>query len=346
MSKLSDIQEYLTNDLKIFKEPFFENMKEIRVVSPSKDKVWEDLLYSVPNLDYFEPWYICGIVGGRQPSTYSESPKLWNRYFKDLGVDGVFFGFDLPPDKDFHEFLDTALAIPEVLDVTVTDPYKSIAYEALKSQDVPVEWMDQAENAQAVNHILIDSSRKSLKALNTDGIGMVWAIQDKSELSGKKVLIIGAGGAAASIGYEIVRNGCALTILNRTPSKAEDLKRLLEKPGGSPGSIRTGGFKMLPELADEIDIIITTVPEGCPITGENIGSFRDDVILIEAKYGPKTDLRDIASREGLEYMDGKAMLFGQFVEAASFLYPLLPVPKDNHEMVIEKMKGEWEKTWV
>ena len=48
----------------------------------------------VSSLDFFEAWRISGIVGGRNPSRYSESPYFWNQYFQKLGVKGVFFAFD------------------------------------------------------------------------------------------------------------------------------------------------------------------------------------------------------------------------------------------------------------
>ena len=98
---------------------------------------------------------------------------------------------------------------------------------------------------------------------------------------------------------------------------------------------------MFSEFAVDADIIITTVPEGCPINIKNIKSLKNGVILAEAKYGSKADLRDIAIGAGIEYLDGKAMLFGQFVEAATYMYPLLNVTKGNHERAVSEIKGEF-----
>ena len=338
MSKLDPIQEHIDNDLRLFKDPFFENMDEIQVVSQAKGPAWKGRFYRVPDLDYFNSWYVSGIVGGRRPSTYSESPWLWNTYFRGLGVNGVFFSFDLPIERDFNDFFRIALDVPEMIDLTVTDPYKSAAFLALEQVDIPVNWSEQAKRTQTVNHILVDSSGPQLIVLNTDGIGMLWAVKELCELSGKRVLIIGAGGSSVSIGYEFVGAGCDISIINRTLSKAEDVSRLLATYAGSASKLEWGGFDSLARFLRKADIVINTVPEGCPIDNESIGMLKEGAILAETKYGPKADLKEMAFKKGLTYIDGRAMLFGQFVEAAESMCPLIGVTRDSHKEVIAEMK--------
>lgn len=341
MSKLDAIQGYLTNDLRIFREPLFENMEKIQVISHTGETTWKAPLYRVPNLDFFESWNICGIVGGRRPSTYSESPGLWNTYFQKLGIRSVFFGFDLPLEKDFIDFYQTALDTPDMLDLTVTDPYKADAFKALQHIDIPVEWTDQARRTNAVNHIIVDASQVKLTVLNTDGIGMAWAVHEKNGVRGKNILILGAGGSAVSIGYEFVREGCDLFIVNRTPSRAENLSRLLSRYKSPSRRIDWGGFDRLSFFLKDADVVINTVAEGCPLDYENIRLVKDHAILAEAKYGPKAELKDMASEAGLEYVDGRSMLFGQFAETAAFIYPLFGIEARRHEQVMDDMKKDY-----
>jgi shikimate 5-dehydrogenase len=339
MSKLDRVQEYLTNDLTIFRETFFDNMEEIQVISFAKGSTRKAPLYRVPTLEYFESWHVSGIVGGRRPSTYSESPWLWNTYFKNLGVKGVFFCFDLPIEKDFNEFFQAAFDVAGLLDLTITDPYKSVAVKALEQTELPVTWSEQAKHTHAVNHILVDSSGPELIALNTDGVGMFWAVKDRSGISGKKVLIIGAGGSAVSIGYEFAKAGCNTCIINRTPSKAKDASALLARFTGPSSEIQWGGFDSLSSFLKEADIVISTVVEGCPIHPGNMGLLKEGVILAETKYGAKADLKQAAQEKGLAYIDGRAMLFGQFVEAAVVMGPLVGIAGDRHKKLIDEMKG-------
>lgn len=85
----------------------------------------------------------------------------------------------------------------------------------LKEKVIPFLTLDQnAREIGAVNTILI---RDKLYGFNTDGKG---ALDVLGEVSGKKMLILGAGGSARAIAYEAKKRGAAVAIYNRTLSKA------------------------------------------------------------------------------------------------------------------------------
>jgi shikimate dehydrogenase len=99
----------------------------------------------------------------------------------------------------------------------------------------------------AVNTIVNDGGR--LKGYNTDGIGALRAIGERyGDLRGARAVILGAGGAARAISYKLAENVSEVTILNRTPSRAEELSDYLSRqrpciPGGSrhPGQHHSVG---------------------------------------------------------------------------------------------------------
>lgn len=334
MSKLQDLQSHLTNDLRVFRAPFFSHMETIPVEGPPQAGPSGQELWRVPSLDMFESWYICGIVGGRRPSTYSESPQLWNTYFAKLGKQGVFFGFDLPRGDDFQVFLRAFQSVPGCLDLTVTDPYKHAAHQAVKGLPCTVVWSEQARQTETVNHILFDMKDSRVLALNTDGLGMIRAIREQMDISGKKVLLIGAGGSAASIGYEFILAGNELLIMNRTPSRAEGLGELLGRFADPPQALHWGGFDRMTDWLPEADIVINTVAKGCPLDSRHAGLLRQGALLAETKYGDKSELRDLAGGARKRYVDGKAMLFGQFVEAVAHVFSIIGVSKEAHDRVI------------
>jgi len=343
MSKLTPLQRLLDNDLRTFQASFFEDMEVVPAPESSENRIPpEEARYRVPSLDIFESWYISGIVGGRRPSTYSGSPGLWNTYYLKVGRKGVFFAFDLPPEKDFTEFLQTLLFVPGLLDLTVTDPYKNRAYRALQDLDYPLQLSDQAEQTRAVNHVILDANGGRIIALNTDGIGMIRAVKDKVNISDKKVLIIGAGGSAASIGYEFVRAGNDLFITNRTPARAEDLGQLLAVFKNPSQQLNWGGFEKVAGSLKLTDIVVNSVAEGCPLGIRDADLLKERCLLAETKYGSKSELRDLAIFTGCDYVDGKAMLFGQFEEAVAYVYPLLSIPAQEHKRVIQAMVTEVE----
>ena len=338
MSKLAPLQKVLTNDLRAFQAPFFKGLDGFPEGDESKnDPAGNEGPYRVQTLDIFDTWAICGIVGGRRPSTYSESPKMWNRYFREIDRKGVFFAFDLPPEENFFEFMESSLNVPGFLDLTVTDPYKQPAFRFLPDLRFQLNLSEQAANTRAVNHIILDAEKEALLALNTDGMGMIRAIKEKKQIKDKKVLIIGAGGSAVSIGYEFVKAGSDLFIVNRTAAKAEALKAHLAGAKKAGQQLDWGDFDRLPDFLKESDVVINTVPEGCPLSVRHIKIMTEGVLLAETTYGRKSALKDMAVSAGLEYVDGRAMLFGQFVEAAAKVYPVLGVSEEAHKEAIKRM---------
>jgi shikimate dehydrogenase len=331
MSKLVNLQKFLKNDLRVFKSPFFEG-EDFPEAFENPD-AQEQAPYRALSLDIFDEYEICGIVGGRRPSTYSESPRIWNGYFRGIQRKSVFFAFDLPLEKNFNEFVKTLMSVPGFLELTVTDPYKHTAFLSLEDLGLKVRLSDQAAYTKVVNHVILDTETETLLGLNTDGMGLIRAIKEKVDVRGKSVLIIGAGGSAVSIGYEFVRAGSDLYITNRTPSRAQDIGELLAE-------LSWGGFDSLIGLLSQADIVINTVPEGCPIDVNSSKSLKEGALLAETTYGSKSSIKDLAMITGLDYVDGMDMLFGQFLEAAAKIYPILGISQETHERTIKALLHE------
>ncbi|MBW1866476.1 MAG: shikimate dehydrogenase, partial [Deltaproteobacteria bacterium] len=97
----------------------------------------------------------------------------------------------------------------------ITIPHKIDVMEYLDEID------EMAIRIGAVNTIL--NSQGILKGFNSDWTGAMSALTKKTAIAGKKILIIGAGGAARAIGFGVVSKGGKLTIANRTHKKGEKL---------------------------------------------------------------------------------------------------------------------------
>jgi shikimate dehydrogenase len=78
-----------------------------------------------------------------------------------------------------------------------------------------------AREVGAVNTTLNESGK--LIGYNTDVLGARTAIESRLDVSGKKVLMLGAGGAARAVGYAVKQLGGRLAIANRTEPKAREL---------------------------------------------------------------------------------------------------------------------------
>lgn len=101
--------------------------------------------------------------------------------------------------------------------LNITLPYKVRAYHLADRKTA------RCEKAQAANTLWMEG--KDLVADNTDGVGFVRDISHYQSLTGKRVLVIGAGGAAQGILGPIIDAGAQVTLTNRTLSKAESLKK-------------------------------------------------------------------------------------------------------------------------
>lgn len=130
---------------------------------------------------------------------------------------------------------------------SITMPLKELVYKLVDNTD------DDTKNIRAVNSIIVKDKNKYY-GFNTDGKGAATVLSKVINLSNKKVLILGAGGAAKAIAYEISKLGANLTILNRTIKKAKEISKLYY--GSTAYSLH-----QLPEVARQgYDIIINTIP--------------------------------------------------------------------------------------
>ena len=186
----------------------------------------------------------------------------------------------------------------------------------------------EASLLRSVNTVAVRDGR--LFARTTDGGGILLtlkrAFNGDSSLSGKKVMLLGAGGAARSTALSLGISGAELTIYNRTPESAESLSAMLAKIADENldlprGLANTGcrGFDAatLCEAARDADILINCTAVGMSGKPEFesldfIGELPSHAVVVDAVYNPlKTRLLQAAEERGLIAMSGLWMLVYQ-----------------------------------
>ena len=150
------------------------------------------------------------------PVTHSLSPAMHNASFAEEGLDFVYVCLDVAPDE-----LPAAVRGLEALKFrgfNVTMPHKRAMIPLVDELD------EGARISGAVNTVVIEASKT--RGYNTDGGGMVMACEEAGiELSGQRVLILGAGGAAAAIAVAFSGVGVGeLHIANRSLEHAIELR--------------------------------------------------------------------------------------------------------------------------
>ena len=179
------------------------------------------------------------VVGN--PIAHSKSPLIHSMFAEQTG-EQLSYEALLAPLDDFAGALRAFLQ--EGRGVNVTVPFKEQAWQLVDSRT------PAAELAGAVNTIQrLDDGR--LLGDNTDGKGLVRDIQHNAgfDLAGKRILLVGAGGAARGVIQPLLQAQPAqLCVVNRTVEKAEQLARLFK----DQGPISAAGFEWIEEPVDLI----------------------------------------------------------------------------------------------
>lgn len=149
-----------------------------------------------------------GIIGN--PVHHSLSPAIHNGAFRRLRWNAVYLAFEV---KDLEEALRGIRGLG-VRGVSVTIPFKTEVVPLLDK----VEGL--AKKVGAVNTIVNRGGK--LTGYNTDCDGALEALEEKMSLRGKRIVLLGAGGAARAIGFGLKERDCQLIVVNRS-KKGEGL---------------------------------------------------------------------------------------------------------------------------
>ncbi|MGG4146594.1 shikimate dehydrogenase [Paenibacillus algorifonticola] len=198
-----------------------------------------------------------GVIG--DPIHHSKSPIMLNRAFQETGINGVYLAFHITAGK-LSSFVSGVRAMG-IRGVNVTIPHK---LDMMKEMD---EIDESARAVGAMNTIVNDNGR--LIGYNTDGIGYVRSLKEEAEpeLAGKKIVVIGAGGAARGIVYALTgEQPERITIANRSLGKAEELAAALRHRA----DIAAVTNDELRTVCADADVVINTTSLGMyPNVGES-----------------------------------------------------------------------------
>jgi shikimate dehydrogenase len=235
------------------------------------------------------------------PVSHSLSPVMHNQGLSDIGYNGVYLAFRV---KDIGKAVSGIKAL-DIKGVSITIPHKVSVIPFLDELD------DAAEKIGAVDTII--NRQGVLIGYNSDCLGAVKAISEKTVIKDKDVVIIGAGSAARAIGFGIISEGGRVTVLNRTVDKGEKLARDL----GSE-------FQHISNLnKTKCQILINTTPVGMLPDTDAIPVKSNDLeksmVVMDVIYNPlKTRLIQEAERIGCMTINGVSM----FVYQGAFQFEL------------------------
>lgn len=237
------------------------------------------------------------------PIAHSKSPLIHGNFAVQTAQQMDYRHLLAPLDGFFDAVQDFRQAGGKGANVTV--PFKLEAF-ALATELTP-----RAQAAGAVNTLKFDGER--ILGDNTDGIGLVADIVRNAgaSLAGKRVLLLGAGGAARGVILPLLAELPAqLMIANRTLSKAEALADMAHH-----GNVAACEFSM---LSGQFDVIINATSASIQdeVPPVPAGIFAAGSLAYDMMYGSKpTAFLRFASSHGATPRDGLGMLVEQAAEA-------------------------------
>lgn len=244
-----------------------------------------------------------GVLG--DPVSHSLSPVMHNAAFKALGIEAEYHAFRVG-----IEALRDAIHGAHALGfggLNLTIPLKEKALDFVMPEGL-------AKVIGAVNTI---DFKKGIAGYNTDGTGAKMAlVRNGIEVKGKNVLLLGAGGAARAIAFQLAKDGAFVTIANRTDGRAvalaEDVRKI--------GKAKAASIEDLKNLVQHSDVLINSTSVGMlpEITETLVTSdmMHGSLVVFDIVYNPvNTRLLQEARKAGAIAIDGVKMLVYQGAEA-------------------------------
>ncbi len=255
---------------------------------------------------------LVGLMG--YPVEHSLSPKMHNAAFAVSDLQFIYIPFSVLPE-DLGPAIRSLIPLG-IVGVNLTIPHKERVLPFLD------EISPEARAVGAVNTVV--NRHGKLTGHNTDGVGFQNAlIEFDYQVSGKHAIVLGAGGAARSIVHVLAAQCASVTVVNRSPERAQELVSSVQQvfPESVLNWLSLDDAVKLKEALIRSEVVINTTSVGmhphvdvdAPVNPEVISS---DSIVIDLIYNPvETKLLRESRIRGARTMNGLPMLVHQGAES-------------------------------
>lgn len=278
---------------------------------------------------------LIGLLGS--PVAHSISPQMHNEAFRQLGLDYIYLAFDVKPEHLKEAVL--GLKAAGICGFNLTMPLKVHILPLLD------ELTPAARLAGAVNTVIIKDNR--LIGHNTDGIGYMRSVTDAGfAITGRKMTLLGAGGAATAICVQAALDGVSsIDMYKRKNASWEKTRQFCQRIQSE-----TGCKIRLCDISDTASLAESLAGSAILTNATNVGMAPDtavspipdssllpkELIVSDIIYNPrKTLLLKQAEEAGCPYFNGLYMLLYQGAAAFTCWTGL--------EMPIELIKEKYFK---
>ncbi|RLD96356.1 MAG: shikimate dehydrogenase [Aquificota bacterium] len=267
------------------------------------------------------------------PLGHTLSPLIHNAAFQQAGIEGTYIPIQVK--IGYLEEVVTGLCFMEnLLGFNVTVPFKEATKRLMDFSSQEVELIG------AVN--TVKRGEDKLIGYNTDWSGFLKALEEAwgANLEGKKVLILGGGGAARAAIYALhTRKAGEILVAMRSHAKSE---KLIETLSWTSINVITFEKGTIEKALPETDLLVNATPLG--LKGEampfSLAPMKEKGFVMDLIYNPPiTPLLQEAKERGLRCSNGLSMLLYQALEA---FYIWTGHSPDPHP--IKNLLKNWENT--
>ncbi len=212
------------------------------------------------------------------PVKHSLSPRIHQLFAKQAGIPVDYKCIEVSADFLSREVQKLADAGGRGCNITL--PLKQRAFTLANRAS------ERATAAQAANTLIFKTPNRWF-ADNTDGPGLVRDLLRNLaiEIHGQRICVIGAGGAAAGILYDLLaQKPASLTVFNRTVERATLLADRFTELSGEADRLRAAGLDNMRSAAP-FDLVINAISSG---------HFREGPVLSENLFGPHSSCYDLS----------------------------------------------------
>jgi shikimate dehydrogenase len=255
------------------------------------------------------------------PIHHSLSPQIHSAFAKETGLH-IDYEAILSPIDEFKNTIHKLIA-QKLSGANVTLPFKKEAYELASKHS------NHAKIAEAVN--TLEFKDDQIIGHNTDGIGLVRDLEQNLYLAlkSKKILLIGAGGAAEGVIYSILeKNPSKLTLTNRTIEKSHVIQNKMDVHAKSfDVNLNVIEIAKLPHQYFDLIINATSASFNNTELGIDHKVFHKGSLAYDMMYGKETSFIKEAQSQGSKTSDGLGMLVQQAAEAFFIWHHIQPTTK-------------------
>ena len=263
------------------------------------------------------------------PIHHSLSPQIHAAFAKENGLD-IDYESVLSPLDQFKNTMHQLIQ-QKFTGANVTLPFKKEAYQLATTHS------GHARIAEAVN--TLEFKEDEIIGHNTDGIGLVRDLEQNLDihLKNKKILLIGAGGAAEGVIYSMLeKKPSELTLTNRTIEKSNMIQNKMDVHAKS-FNVNLNVTEITKCPHQYFDVIINATSASL-INAElhmDPKVFHEGCLAYDMMYGKETSYIREAISQGSKTSDGLGMLVEQAAEAFFIWHHIQPTTKS----VIESLRS-------